>query len=365
MNIKKIFFDKYLNSKKKRIIVGCVTGVIALGCGAGIVYATRETTPNLKLNKEKWIIEYGDSFNPDFNTLVNTKDLNKDEKNHLQKNIKIKSNIENDFETIINEDGSTKEKDRGFAKVGDYKVDLIYEDEIKTIKIIVKDSKAPEVTVPETVEVLQGTDLATFDFKSLINATDLAQLNDIQIDYSTVDINTPGEYAVKASVEDVNKNKTEKEFKVIVTAPIAVAADEVVVQEEVTNPDGTKTVKNTVKKKTDASSSGNKIVSGNTSNSGSTGNKPSGSTGGNNGSSNPSGGSTSKPSSGGSTGGNSNNNSSSGNNNSGGSSSNSGNNNSSSGSGGSADVDISGSTPNGDYTDNWGGGQGNLDDIFG
>ena len=180
-------------------------------------------------------------------------------------------------------------------------------------------------------------------------------MNELTVDYSTVDINVPAEYTVKASIEDTNGNKAEKDVKVTVIAPPAIAEDEVVVQETVTNADGTKTVKNTVKKKVD--SSGDKVVSsGNNSNSSSnsSGSKPSGSTGGSSGSS---GSGSNKPSNGGTSGGN----------NSGG---NSGNSGGSSGSGagstgGSADVDISGSTPNGDYTDNWGGGQGNFDDIFG
>ena len=273
----------------------------------------------------------------------------------MKKNLKIKTDIKNDIETVTNEDGTTEEKDRGFAKVGDYKVNLTYKDETKTVKVVVKDTTAPEMTVPENIEILQGTDLATFDFKSLVRVTDLAPLNELTVDYSTVDINIPTEYTVKASIEDTNGNKAEKDVKVTVIAPPAIAEDEVVVQETVTNADGTKTVKNTVKKKVD--SSGDKVVSsGNNSNSSSnsSGSKPSGSTGGSSGSS---GSGSNKPSNGGTSGGN----------NSGG---NSGNSGGSSGSGagstgGSADVDISGSTPNGDYTDNWGGGQGNFDDIFG
>lgn len=149
---------------------------------------------------------------------------------------------------MTKEDGTTEEKDRGFAKVGDYKVNLTYKDETKTVKVVVKDTTAPEMTVPENIEILQGTDLTTFDFKSLITITDLAQM-ELNIDYSTINVNVPMEYIAKANVEDVNGNKNEKEFKVTVIAPPAVAADEVVVQEEITNPDGTKTVKNTVKKK--------------------------------------------------------------------------------------------------------------------
>lgn len=294
MDIRKDIIDKYLNTKKNRLIAGCVTGLIVLGCGGGIVYATRDTSPKLQLKKNTINLEYGKEFKADFDTLVDTRGLNKEDKDYLKKNLKIKSDIENDTETVTKEDGTTEEKDRGFAKVGDYKVNLTYKDETKTVKVVVKDTTAPEITAPENIEILQGTDLATFDFKSLIIATDLATINELTVDYSTVDINVPAEYTVKASIEDANGNKAEKDAKVTVIAPPAVAEDEVVVQETVTNADGTKTVKNTVKKKAD--SSGNKVVSsGNNSNSSSnsSGNKPSGGGTSGSGSNKPSGGGTS------------------------------------------------------------------------
>ena len=303
MDIRKDIIDKYLNTKKNRLIAGCVTGLIVLGCGGGIVYATRDTSPKLQLKKNTIILEYGKEFKADFDTLVDTKGLNKEDKEYLKKNLKIKSDIKNDTESVTKEDGTTEEKDRGFAKVGDYKVNLTYKDETKTVKVVVKDTTAPEITAPENIEILQGTDLATFDFKSLIIATDLATINELTVDYSTVDINVPAEYTVKANIEDANGNKAEKDVKVTVIAPPAIAEDEVVVQETVTNADGTKTVKNTVKKKAD--SSGNKVVSsGNNSNSSSnsSGSKPSGSTGGSSGSS---GSGSNKPSNGGTSGGNS------------------------------------------------------------
>ena len=302
MDIRKDIIDKYLNTKKNRLIAGCLTGLIVLGCGGGIVYATRDTSPKLQLKKNTINLEYGKEFKADFDTLVDTKGLNKEDKEYLKKNLKIKTDIKNDIETVTNEDGTTEEKDRGFAKVGDYKVNLTYKDETKTVKVVVKDTTAPEITAPENIEILQGTDLATFDFKSLIIATDLATMNELTVDYSTVDINVPAEYTVKANIEDTNGNKAEKDVKITVIAPPAVAEDEVVVQETVTNADGTKTVKNTVKKKVD--SSGDKVVSsGNNSNSSSnsSGSKPSGSTGGSSGSS---GSGSNKPSNGGTSGGN-------------------------------------------------------------
>lgn len=305
MDIRKDIIDKYLNTKKNRLIAGCVTGLIVLGCGGGIVYATRDTSPKLQLKKNTIILEYGKEFKADFDTLVDTKGLNKEDKEYLKKNLKIKSDIKNDTESVTKEDGTTEEKDRGFAKVGDYKVNLTYKDETKTVKVVVKDTTAPEITVPENIEILQGTDLSTFDFKSLITATDLATINELTVDYSTVDINVPAEYTVKANIEDANGNKAEKDVKVTVIAPPAIAEDEVVVQETVTNADGTKTVKNTVKKKVD--SSGDKVVSsGNNSNSSSnsSGNKPSGSAG-TGGSSGSSGSGSNKPSNGGTSGGSS------------------------------------------------------------
>ena len=302
MDIRKDIIDKYLNTKKNRLIAGCVTGLIVLGCGGGIVYATRDTSPKLQLKKNTINLEYGKEFKADFDTLVDTKGLNKEDKEYLKKNLKIKSDIKNDTESVTKEDGTTEEKDRGFAKVGDYKVNLTYKDETKTVKVVVKDTTAPEITAPENIEILQGTDLATFDFKSLIIATDLATMNELTVDYSTVDINIPAEYTVKANIEDTNGNKAEKDVKITVIAPPAVAEDEVVVQETVTNADGTKTVKNTIKKKVD--SSGDKVVSsGNNSNSSSnsSGSKPSGSTGGSSGSSSSG---SNKPSNGGTSGGN-------------------------------------------------------------
>ena len=302
MDIRKDIIDKYLNTKKNRLIAGCLTGLIVLGCGGGIVYATRDTSPKLQLKKNTINLEYGKEFKADFDTLVDTKGLNKEDKEYLKKNLKIKSDIKNDTESVTKEDGTTEEKDRGFAKVGDYKVNLTYKDETKTVKVVVKDTTAPEITAPENIEILQGTDLATFDFKSLIIATDLATMNELTVDYSTVDINVPAEYTVKANIEDTNGNKAEKDVKITIIAPPAVAEDEVVVQETVTNADGTKTVKNTIKKKVD--SSGDKVVSsGNNSNSSSnsSGSKPSGSTGGSSGSS---GSGSNKPSNGGTSGGN-------------------------------------------------------------
>lgn len=195
--------EKYLNTKSKKIAAGCVAGVLLIG---GVYYVTRDTSPDLSLKKEVVTVEYGQTYNPVFDQLVKTKGLDKDDVKYLKNNVKIKNGIKN-------------EDQKDYPAVGKYKVTVKYKDETKTVKVTVKDTTAPELNVPDNTEVVKGTDLSNFDFKSLMSATDLAQLNDIQIDYSGVDVNNAGEYTAKASVEDVNKNKTEKEFKVTVVQP--------------------------------------------------------------------------------------------------------------------------------------------------
>lgn len=264
--------EKYLNTKSKKIAAGCVAGVLLIG---GVYYVTRDTSPDLSLKKEVVTVEYGQTYNPVFDQLVKTKGLDKDDVKYLKNNVKIKNGIKN-------------EDQKDYPAVGKYKVTVKYKDETKTVKVTIKDTTAPELNVPDNTEVVKGTDLSTFDFKSLMSATDLAQLNEIQIDYSSIDINTAGEYTAKASVEDINKNKTEKEFKVTVVEP---STDENTETTTEVQTDPTTGQKKTVvvRKPKNNTTTANSNTSGSTSNGGS----------------HSTGSSSSKPSSGGNTGGSS------------------------------------------------------------
>lgn len=121
-----------------------------------------------------------------------------------------------------------------------------------------KDTKAPEVAVPADIEVLQGTDLATFDFKSLMNVSDASETT-IDVDTSKVDVNTPAQYDINVTVTDKHGNKTLKAGRVTVTAKPEIGDDEQVVQETVKNSDGTTAVRNSIQKR--SQSSGKKVVS--------------------------------------------------------------------------------------------------------
>lgn len=286
-NKKENIIDKYLNTKSKKIAAGCVAGVLLIG---GVYYVTRDTSPDLSLKKEVVTVEYGQTYNPVFDQLVKTKGLDKDDVKYLKNNVKIKNGIK-------------IEDQKDYPAVGKYKVTVKYKDETKTVKVTVKDTTAPELNVPDNTEVVKGTDLSTFDFKSLMSATDLAQLNEIQIDYSSVDVNTAGEYTAKASVEDINKNRTEKEFKVTVVEPSTDENTETTTEVQTDPTTGQKKTvvvrkpkNNTTTANSNSSSSTSNSNSGSHGSSGSTSSKPSssGNTGGS--SSGSSGGNSSTPS---------------------------------------------------------------------
>lgn len=225
---------KKISKKNAVIIAGAVVAVTAVG---GTAYAM--SGPKLALNKEKVTVEYGTQYKPEL------KDIVKDYKDFDKKSFKLINKIPN-------------EKDKTYPAVGKYTITVKYKKKSLKQSVIVKDTKAPEVDVPADIEVLQGTDLATFDFKSLMNVSDASETT-IDVDTSKVDVNTPAQYDINVTVTDKHGNKTVKAGKVTVTAKPEISDDEQVVQETVKNSDGTTSVRNSVQKR--SQSSGKKVVS--------------------------------------------------------------------------------------------------------
>ena len=155
-----------ISKKNAVIIAGAVVAVTAVG---GTAYAM--SGPKLALNKEKVTVEYGTQYKPEL------KDIVKDYKDFDKKSLQLINKIPN-------------EKDKTYPAVGKYTITVKYKKNSLKQSVIVKDTKAPEVTVPADIEVLQGTDLATFDFKSLMNVSDASETT-IDVDTSKVDVNTP------------------------------------------------------------------------------------------------------------------------------------------------------------------------------
>lgn len=223
-----------ISKKNAVIIAGAVVVVTAVG---GTAYAM--SGPKLALNKEKVTVEYGTQYKPEL------KDIVKDYKDFDKKSLQLINKIPN-------------EKDKTYPAVGKYTITVKYKKKSLKQSVIVKDTKAPEVAVPADIEVLQGTDLATFDFKSLMSVSDASETT-IDVDTSKVDVNTPAQYDINVTVTDKHGNKTVKAGKVTVTAKPEISDDEQVVQVTVKNSDGTTSVRNSVQKR--SQSSGKKVVS--------------------------------------------------------------------------------------------------------
>ena len=228
---------------KKQMMIAA-EAVVVVGVG-GIAYAL--SGPTLELKNDKVNVEYGTTYTPKLKDIVKDyKDFNKDD-------LEIINKIPN-------------KKDKTYPAVGKYTITVKYKKKALKQSVIVKDTKAPEVVLPSDIEILQGTDLNTFDFKSLMNVSDLSETS-IDVDTSKIDMNTPGQYDINVTVKDKYNNETKKTGKVSVIAKPVISSNEEIVHETVKNNDGTTSVKTKVQKK----QSSNTNSSSNTNNSNSSG----------------------------------------------------------------------------------------------
>lgn len=253
---KENIIDKYLNTKKKKIIVGCVAGVLVIGCAGAVIYST-SSSKELVLASDEVKAEFGQKVSTN---IADYLDANKvDNLDKIIKDTKEKDNLK--YVTVTNKDEqgnvvSKEEKD--YPKVGNYTINFTYKKEKQSIKVTVKDTTAPEIKAPDSIDVIQYTDLSTFNFGELLQATDYSDVKDWKIDTSKVDVNTIGTYDLKVTIQDKYKNKASKKLKVNIVQAPEVAEGEVAVTEVVTDENGNK--KTIVTKKSSSEVSKNDAV---------------------------------------------------------------------------------------------------------
>lgn len=212
-----------MNKKQIMIVAGAV---VFIGVGAA-AYAL--SGPKLELKTNKVNIEYGTTYTPEL------KDIVKDYKDFNKNDLEIINKIPN-------------KKDKTYPAVGKCSITVKYKKKSLKQSVIVKDTKAPEVVLPADIEILQGTDLTTFNFKSLMNISDLSETS-IEIDTSKVDMNDAGQYDFNVTVKDKYNNESKKTGKVTIIVKPVINNNEEVVHETVKNKDGTTSVKTKVQKK--------------------------------------------------------------------------------------------------------------------
>ena len=253
---KQNIIEKYLDTKQKKIVAGCLAGVLVIGVAGAVI---------LNNNGSKDLVFTSNEINAEFGQKVSTNvadylDANKvDNLDKIIKDTKEKDNLK--YVTVTNKDEqgnvvSKEEKD--YPKVGNYELNFTYKKEKQSVKVTVKDTKAPEITAPDSIDVIQYTDFSTFNFGELLQATDYSDVKDWKIDTSKVDVNTIGTYDLKVSIQDKYKNKASKKLKVNVVQAPEVGEGEVAVTEVVTDENGNK--KTVVTKKSSAEVSKNDAV---------------------------------------------------------------------------------------------------------
>lgn len=253
---KENIIDKYLNTKKKKVIAGCVAGVLVIGC-AGAVILNTSSSKELVLASDEVKAEFGQRVSTN---VADYLDANKSgDVDKIIKDTKEKDDLK--YVTVTNKDENgnvVSKEEKDYPKVGNYTINFTYKKEKQSIKVTVKDTTAPEIKAPDSIDVIQYTDLSTFNFGELLQATDYSDVKDWKIDTAKVDVNTIGTYDLKVTIQDKYKNKASKKLKVNIVQAPEVAEGEVAVTEVVTDENGNK--KTVVTKKSSAEVSKNDAV---------------------------------------------------------------------------------------------------------
>lgn len=197
--------------KNKKILLAFII-ILIIGLVVGVFIFYRERDKSIALTKDSVIIEYGESYNPGLEELIDLTKFNFID----QEKIRMESNIKN-------------EDDKEYPAVGTYSVDVYYKNITLSQNVEVKDTVSPELSIQDSIEVENGIDINTFDLSTYIKISDLSEVNDYNVDLSNVNTNIAGEYIAKISVEDIYENITEKEFKIVIPEkqePIVETKDE-------------------------------------------------------------------------------------------------------------------------------------------
>ena len=168
--------------------------------------------------------------------LLDTKKMKDEDKKILKKDLKVRTNFKY-------EDG------KDYPAIGDYEITMLFNEKKLVKKVKVVDTTPPEVSTDFTgIDIVKGTDLTKYDFNSL-NLFKISDLSptELEYDYSAIDANTEGTYVLKANVKDSSGNLTTKELSVNITK--APEQNQELVTETITNNEGKKITRNTLKNK--------------------------------------------------------------------------------------------------------------------
>ena len=146
---------------KKKVFIS----FIIILCGIVLVIFLNERDNKISLIKDEVVIEYGNTYHPNIENIQI--DTSKYDFINLEE-IRIENNIEN-------------EENKDYPAVGEYEVNVYYKRKALKQKVEVKDTVAPELSIKENIEIPFNTDLSTYNFKELINVSDLSEVKEYDI----------------------------------------------------------------------------------------------------------------------------------------------------------------------------------------
>lgn len=253
MRIRNIF-NKYLYTKQKKVIADVIVSVLVIG-GVRAAVLNISKSNDLILVVDTQDVELGQTVSTNIDDYLDHDKVSDKLAKKIIKDTEEKDNLK--YVKVINKDENgnvVSKEEKDYPKVGNYEINFTYENESATVKVIVKDKTKPEIKAPESIDVVQYTNLSTFNFGELLEVADYSDVEEWKIDISKVDVNTIGTYDLKISIQDQYKNNATKTLKVNVIEAPAVSKGEVAVTEVITDENGNK--KTVVTKK-----SSNKISS--------------------------------------------------------------------------------------------------------
>ena len=234
----------YKKKKQKKIIIGIVFAIIIL-VGIAFIFFHISNQTNFKLYQEEITLEYGTPYSPTAESLVdfeNSKYLNKD-------NFEIKSSVK-------------LEENKNYPAVGKYDIEVLNKvpvklfnltkeiEKKKLVTLIIKDTIAPQLEVPENIEILKGSKFDVKSYLYLFQVSDLSKTTDLEVDSSQVNVNQIGQYQIQICVEDIYGNRTEKITKCsVINDPYEEDVVPVSKQEQTTTVPPSKKNENTTSKK--------------------------------------------------------------------------------------------------------------------
>ena len=179
-------------------------------------------------------LEYGEKYSVNGMRLLNTKGMDDEDKKILKNGLRIKSNFK-------------YENGKDFPAIGEYEITMFFNDETLVKKVKVADTTAPELSTEySSVDIVKATNLTTYDFSSLFSTTDLSPV-EVNFGTDTIDANTVNSYILKAVAKDSSNNESFKDLTINITE--APNENQELITEIVTNEDGTKSIRNTLKEK--------------------------------------------------------------------------------------------------------------------